>query len=146
MEDLVRFVRSRFKAQADPPKARDMAAYMKTDMPFYGVQKPAREIVYREASRKFTIKSRAEYVSAITGLWSQPHREEKYLAIQFALGHTQFMTVASLPLYRRLILEGAWWDFVDDIAIRLVGRVVLQDPCLLYTSDAADERSSVDLG
>ena len=127
MDELIRFVRSRFKAMADPPKARDMAAYMKTDMPFYGVQKPNRVLVYREATTRFPITARAHYVDAIQGLWSQPHREEKYLAIQFAMGHPRFITLASLPLYRRLILEGAWWDFVDDISIRLVGRVVLQE-------------------
>jgi 3-methyladenine DNA glycosylase AlkD len=26
-----------------------------------------------------------------------------------------------------MIVEGAWWDFVDDIAIRLVGMVLLDD-------------------
>jgi 3-methyladenine DNA glycosylase AlkD len=29
-----------------------------------------------------------------------------------------------MPLYRRLIVEGAWWDFVDEVAVRLVGRVL----------------------
>ena len=113
---------------ADPAKARDMAAYMKTDMPFYGVQKPARVQVFREATRRFPVRTRVEYVDAIHSLWSQPHREEKYVAIQMAMGHAKFITHASLPLYRRLILEAAWWDFVDDIGIRLVGRLVLMEP------------------
>jgi 3-methyladenine DNA glycosylase AlkD len=26
-----------------------------------------------------------------------------------------------------MIEEGAWWDFVDDIAIRLIGMVLLDD-------------------
>ena len=30
--------------------------------------------------------------------------------------------------------------------VQAVGRLVQDDVCLLYTSDAADERSSVDLG
>jgi 3-methyladenine DNA glycosylase AlkD len=29
-----------------------------------------------------------------------------------------------MPLYERLIREGAWWDLVDDAAIRLAGRVL----------------------
>src|SRR5262245_15859489 len=128
MDDLVRYVRTRFKELADPAKARPMAAYMKTETPFYGIQKPDRVPVFREAKRQFPIKTRAQYTDAVRALWSQPHREEKYLAIQFAMGHPQFITLASLPLYRRLILEGAWWDFVDDISIRLVGRVVLKEP------------------
>ena len=33
-----------------------------------------------------------------------------------------------------------------DRAVRRLQSVEVVDPCLLYTSDAADERSSVDLG
>ena len=34
----------------------------------------------------------------------------------------------------------------SDSGISIVGKTLLNDDCLLYTSDAADERSSVDLG
>ena len=27
----------------------------------------------------------------------------------------QFLVPASMPLYRRLVIEGDWWDFVDEI-------------------------------
>jgi hypothetical protein len=49
-------------------KARDMAAYMKTDIPFYGVQKPARVVIMREAKKKFPITSRSEYQRAVLAL------------------------------------------------------------------------------
>ncbi|MGH3470179.1 MAG: DNA alkylation repair protein, partial [Thermocrispum sp.] len=29
-----------------------------------------------------------------------------------------------LPLYRELITSGAWWDFVDELAIRRVGPIL----------------------
>ena len=29
------------------------------------------------------------------------------------------MTPAALPLYRGLIVEGAWWDLVDEVATHL---------------------------
>ena len=125
MQELVRFVQTRFRALANPRKAGPMAAYMKTDMPFYGVQKPARVAVLREAKAKFPIETRSQYESAILALWKLPHREEKYAAIWIAQGFDEFIVPASLPLYRRLIVEGAWWDFVDDVAIRLVGRLTL---------------------
>lgn len=104
-----------------------MAAYMKTDMPHYGVQKPDREPVARAMVRQFPASSRASLRRAVLALWGQPHREEKYLAIQFAVRHPDLITASSLPLYKQLIREGAWWDFVDDIAIRLVGRALLDD-------------------
>ena len=33
----------------------------------------------------------------------------------------------STPLYLRLVVEGAWWDFVDEVASKLVGTVLLRE-------------------
>jgi 3-methyladenine DNA glycosylase AlkD len=125
MRELVRFVQRRFRALSDPRKAGPMAAYMRTDMPFYGVQKPARVAVLRAARQKFPIETRSQYNAAVLGLWKLAHREEKYAAIWIAQQFDLFIVPASLPLYRRLIVEGAWWDFVDNVAIRLTGAVWL---------------------
>lgn len=101
-----------------------MAAYMKTEMPFYGVQKAGRVAILRDALRRFSPATRAAYRESVLALWSRPHREEKYLAIGFARAFPQYVTVSSVPLYRRLIIEGAWWDLVDEVAIRLIGAVL----------------------
>jgi 3-methyladenine DNA glycosylase AlkD len=125
MDEMTDFVRERFTALSDVNKARDMAAYMKTDMPFYGVQKPQRVPVYREIKKRFPASSQREYARTVLALWQQPHREEKYVAIMYAQAFPQFIVPASMPLYKRLIIDGAWWDFVDEIATRLVGVVLL---------------------
>jgi 3-methyladenine DNA glycosylase AlkD len=104
-----------------------MAAYMKTDMPHHGVQKPDREPVARDMVRRFPATSRSSLQRAVLALWRQPHREEKYLAIQYAVRHPDLIGSKSLPLYARLIREGAWWDLVDDVAIRLVGAALLDE-------------------
>ncbi len=109
-----------------------MAGYLKTDMPFYGVPKPERHKVYRDMVGRFPITSRAGYVAAVKALWAQPHREEKYCAIRLAVDHPQYVTIGSVPLYRQMIIEGAWWDFVDDIAARLVGNVLLNDRARMH--------------
>jgi len=102
-----------------------MAAYMKTSMPFYGVAKPARAEINRELKRRFSIANQKEYQRAVLRLWQLPHREEKYLAIDVARTWRDFIVPASMPLYRRMIEEGAWWDTVDEIAAHLVGSVLL---------------------
>jgi 3-methyladenine DNA glycosylase AlkD len=102
-----------------------MAAYMKTSMPFYGVPKPAREQIYRELKKRFAVSNRKDYERAVLGLWQLPHREEKYFALDVARIWRDFIVPDSMPLYRRLIEEGAWWDFVDEVASHLVGTVLL---------------------
>ena len=102
-----------------------MAAYLKTSMPFYGVAKPERELIARELKERFPVSTRQEYERVVLGLWRLPHREEKYFAIQVARTWRDFISPESMPLYRRLIEEGAWWDLVDEIAAHLVGNVLL---------------------
>jgi len=102
-----------------------MAAYMKTSMPFYGVPKPARAVIYRELKARFTISNHKDYQRAVLGLWKLPHREEKYFAIDVARTWRDFIVPDSMALYRQLIEEGAWWDLVDEVAAHLVGAVLL---------------------
>lgn len=124
MRDLVDFVQDQLSRLADPDKAAPMAAYMKTEMPFYGVQTPERRPIAREMNRRYAPANRDDYEAAVLALWQLPHREEKYLAISYASSHQDFINGASLPLYETLVRTGAWWDFVDSTAIKLVGGVL----------------------
>jgi 3-methyladenine DNA glycosylase AlkD len=124
---LIAFVRRELVDRADAGKAVLMAAYMKTSMPFYGVPKPEREQVCREVTNRFTISNRTDYERVVRGLWKLPHREEKYFAIDVARAWREFIVPESIPLYRKMIEEGAWWDFVDEIAAHLVGAVLLRN-------------------
>ncbi|MDP6418231.1 MAG: DNA alkylation repair protein [Candidatus Krumholzibacteria bacterium] len=132
MKDLVQFVQGELEKRADPEKAGPMAAYMKTRMPFYGVQKKGRDEI-AQAFADYHPNSLQDYEKVVLSLWSLPHREEKYLAINFAIRKSDFIQPASLPLYEKLIREGAWWDFVDSIAISLVG-VALRENRKLWKS------------
>lgn len=121
-------VRGALAGLANPEKAFGMQAYMKTDMPFYGVQKAGRTPIVREVVRDFAPEDREEYEDLVLALWALPHREEKYIALGVARHFIEFTVPESLPLYRRLIVEGAWWDFVDEVATKLVRSLVLNHP------------------
>ncbi len=102
--DRVSFVQSELARAANPEKAGPMAAYMKTDDPFYGVQKAGRVAIYREMKRRYPIGDAAEYQQAVLELWQLPHREEKYLALGIATGCPEFITsdrLRALPAAHR---------------------------------------------
>jgi 3-methyladenine DNA glycosylase AlkD len=124
--ELAKFIGEEFSKRADIAKAPAMGAYMKTDMPFYGIQKPERALVYREMKRLFVPSTRQEYESGVLALWNMPHREDKYAAIEFARQH-KFITASSLKLYEHMVRTGAWWDLVDDTAQSLVGETLRVD-------------------
>ncbi len=127
-QPAVEFVQTALSDLADPLKAAEMQAYMKTDMPFYGVQKTQRSPVLRDLVRKFPPRDHDEYGATVLALWGLAHREEKYLALGFARRFEVFVTPESLPLYRRLIVEGAWWDLVDEVATHLICDLVTGYP------------------
>jgi len=127
-ELAVRYVQEALAAKANPAKAEGMQAYMKTKMPSYGVQKPGRTEVLGHLRREFAPVDRDGYQDLVTALWELPHREEKYLAQGVAVMFSQFIVPDSLPLYHRFIVEGAWWDFVDETATHLIRELVLDHP------------------
>jgi 3-methyladenine DNA glycosylase AlkD len=123
--ELARYVTAELKRLADPAKAPVMAAYMKTAQPFFGVPTPIRTAMLKQMGDRFAPVDQKSYARGVMALWTLPHREERYCAITFARRYEQFITLESLPLYERMIREGAWWDFVDEIAVNLVGAVYL---------------------
>lgn len=113
---------------ADPGRAREMAAYMKTDMPFYGVPAGVRDEIVRAFLPQIRPASHEDYANLVGTLWNRPHREEKYIAVRIARKFRLFIDVPALPLYERMIREGAWWDLVDETASHLVGGVLAREP------------------
>lgn len=126
--ELVAFVRCELAGRAVPERAPEMAAYLKTTMPFLGVSAPDIRAVAREAASRFPVADRTGYDAAVLALWRLPNREEKHVAVAVARHHRRFVDAESLPLYERLVREGAWWDFVDEVAQHLVGEALLKDP------------------
>jgi 3-methyladenine DNA glycosylase AlkD len=125
---VIEYIQDELRGLADPGKAVSMQAYLKTDMPFYGVQAKDRARIFREIKSRHAPADQAEYVELACALWELPHREEKYLAVAVAGGFGRYVVPGSLPFYRRLIVEGAWWDLVDDVAVHIIRRLVLTYP------------------
>lgn len=128
MQEVVEFAQARLVSFANPEKAVAMQAYMKTNMPFYGVQKPARVKILRELVARFSPADREDYESLVLALWELPHREEKYLAQAVATRFGEFVVPESMPIYKRFITEGQWWDFVDEAATHMVRDLIRAHP------------------
>jgi 3-methyladenine DNA glycosylase AlkD len=125
---LVKEAQKALKDAANPTDAPAMQAYLKTDMPFYGVKTPPRRVMVRDLGKAFLPATQADYDKKIKALWALPHREEKYLAIGLARRWKAFIQPEAMPLYEKMIREGGWWDLVDDIAKNLVGKLVWDHP------------------
>jgi 3-methyladenine DNA glycosylase AlkD len=128
---LIRALRKALRDRADPAKAPIMQAYMKSEMPYWGVQTPERRRAAKAVFDAHPLETCEQWREAVLELWrGAGHREERYAAIELA-GHSryrEFRTMEALPIYEEMITSGAWWDYVDAIATHQVGELLRRYP------------------
>ena len=108
-----------------------MQAYMKSSMPYLGVQAPQLRRAIREVFAAHQLASFEEWRDAVLELWrTARYREERYAAIELAgySRYRQFRSMDALPMYEEMITSGAWWDFVDAIATHQLGELLRKHP------------------
>jgi len=129
---LLRTVRAALAKAADPARAEQMRAYMKSEMPYAGVAMPIAKAIFQEAfatypdgtlsKKPFTDEARL--LADVTALWDGAKvREERYAALAL-FTHPRAKKLRSpafVPVLRHLVLTGAWWDLVDWAAPHTLG-------------------------
>ena len=125
---LIKRVRDSLRDAADPARAPGMQAYMKSVMPYMGVMAgPARKVT-RSAFKVHPLDTFEDWQDTARALWREAkYREERYAA-QDLLGYpkyAKFQSPACMPMYEEFIVDGAWWDHVDDIAIHRIGPLLI---------------------
>jgi 3-methyladenine DNA glycosylase AlkD len=124
---LVRRVREALRDAADPAKAGPMQRYMKSDMPFRGVSAPAQHRIWRRVFPEHPLATRREWQAVALTLWREAaYREERYAAIALTdlKAYLEYRTRASLPMFEEMIVTGAWWDLVEELASHHIGDVL----------------------
>ncbi|MGB3442202.1 MAG: DNA alkylation repair protein [Actinophytocola sp.] len=131
---LVVAVRSGLAAAGDQRKAPEMQRYMRSELPFRGVASPERTALAKELFAAHPLPDETALRTAALTLWREAaYREERYLAIAMT-GHRAYrawQTPALLPLYEEMIVTGAWWDYVDELANRRIGPLLRGFPAEL---------------
>jgi 3-methyladenine DNA glycosylase AlkD len=129
---LVSAVRRELAAQGEPERALRMQAYMKSALPFRGVTQPVHRETAKAVFLAHPLRGFEQWRDTILALWRGARfREERYAAIALAADkayRVHALSVDALPVYDELIAEGAWWDYVDWTAIRLVGPLLREHP------------------
>jgi 3-methyladenine DNA glycosylase AlkD len=127
---LIDGVRADLRGIADPLRAPQMQAYMKSDMPFLGVPVPVVRRIVRSRAKANPPATTGNLVATAAVLWrTASYREERYAATALTgvPAAAPLQTLDMLPLYQEMITSGAWWDHVDEVAHRL-GPLLLAYP------------------
>ena len=125
--DLVRLVRERLAEAADADRAPQMQAYMRSAMPYRGVTAVPLRAIMKEVLDPRPLPDRDAWESCVRELWdTAEYREERYAALAVAShrSYRSYQDPATVPLYRHLVVSGAWWDLVDPVATRSIGGIL----------------------
>ena len=124
-------IRKELKQLAHPERAKGMQAYMKSEMPYHGVQTPILRKTLRSIFKEIELPTTSHWQREILALWRNARfREERYAALNLAADKraTEFHTPETMKMFEEMIVTGAWWDYVDDIASHRVGAILARHP------------------
>lgn len=127
---LLSRLRAEMSSEGDPERAPQMQAYMKSTMPFHGVAMPRVRAISRRLFETETLSTCEEWRTAVLALWrGAKFREERYAALMLASDRRRAscLTPDALPMIEEMIVTGAWWDLVDEVA-RLAGEMLRRYP------------------
>ncbi|MFJ5957070.1 DNA alkylation repair protein [Paenarthrobacter sp. NPDC092416] len=138
---LIQEIRAKLRAAGDPERAGGAQAYMKSDMPSWGVRVPEVRRIVKAAVKQFPITSPAVLRETVLRMWREAEaREERYAAIDLTGLRLVRHDLDMLPVYEEIIRTGAWWDLVDGVsgricALLLAHRATLTPLLLEWSTD-----------
>ena len=121
---------AKFRAAADPARARGMQAYMKTTMAFWGISNPSVRKLCRGVFVEHPVMTKVDWLAVSFHLWRTAQRREEWFAAIEWTGIRParvWQQTEVLPLYEEMITSSAWWDTVDTIAAHRVGTLLKND-------------------
>jgi 3-methyladenine DNA glycosylase AlkD len=128
IDELVDAIVVALQDEADPARAVQERAYLKSDLEHLGVRVPATRSIVK---RTLPARPPAEHdlvVAVARGLWSEPVHERRVAACQLLELHQAVLGAADVAFLERLLREARTWALVDVLAPNVVGPMLERDP------------------
>ena len=134
---LAQALREKLNEAADPARAPGMQAYMKSAMPYLGVAAVPLRRVCKAAFVDLAWPDGAAWQAAVLAIWrGAAYREERYAAIELTgvRAARAFQRMDALAMYEEMVVDGAWWDYVDAIATQRLWPILQNEPGAMKTA------------
>ena len=141
---LLPALRRALSAAGTAARAEGARAYMKSAMPFHGVDVTTLRAICKKVFAAHPVAGAAAWRKDVLAIWrGAKFREERYAAIELTGDRRArtFQTMASLPMYEEMIVTGAWWDLVDTLATKRLGEILRNEPVPMRKAMRAWSRS-----
>jgi 3-methyladenine DNA glycosylase AlkD len=118
---------------AEPARAAQEKRYLKSDLRHLGVALPVlRKVVVTSAAGL----DREQTLALVAELWEEPVHERRMAAVEILILGTPRLHADDLAVAERLIRASHTWAYVDALAVKVVGELVIRFPQLSAQLDA----------
>ncbi len=121
-------LREAFEQQANLEVALQMSAYMRDQFPFFGIKTPARKKIVSAVLKQLDTPPLDAISDLFKACFDQPEREFQYVVNDLGRRWVNKLSLSDLEVIESLIGVKSWWDTVDFLAPKLVGRSLLRFP------------------
>ena len=128
VDEVVAEIVAALQTAADPDRAVQERAYLKSSLVHWGVRVPETRAIVTRALPRRTAPSHGLVVGVATELWAEPVHERRVAACHVLELHGAVLGAADLPVLERLLREARTWALVDVLAPNVVGPLQERDP------------------
>jgi len=128
VDGVVRQIVVALQDAADPARAVQERAYLKSDLEHLGVRVPETRAIVKRALPTRPPADHDLVVGVAEELWAEPVHERRVAACHVLELHAAALDAHDLPLLERLLREARTWALVDVIAPNVVGPLFEVDP------------------
>ena len=128
MEPLKNIIKL-FEQHQNEASSIKMAAYMKGHFKYYGINSPLRKEISKPIIAQSKLLDKSTIEKLIKDLWQNEFRELHHLALDIAVNYYKNnITEKDLRLFEWLASKNQWWDSIDVIEPKLMGKYLLFYP------------------
>ncbi|MFP5114310.1 DNA alkylation repair protein [Bacillaceae bacterium C204] len=128
MQSKVTMLTRLFEANRNEANAGPMKKYMKNHFPYLGIKKPQRSQLEKQFFLETGLLKEPFNREFICELWEKDEREYQYTALVYLEKSLNRLEKTDLPFMEELMKTKSWWDTVDAIAPKPVGKIAEKFP------------------
>ncbi|WP_245917539.1 DNA alkylation repair protein [Bacillus canaveralius] len=131
MEKNIGLIKEMLTFHRNEENAEPMEKYMRNQFPFLGIKTPERNQLAKEFFHKTNLLKEPFNEEFVLKLWIEPEREYQYVALDYIGKSLKKLDKEQMPFFEQLITTKSWWDTVDMLAPKPVGKIAAEHPGMI---------------
>lgn len=120
--------RDELKKQTNSVRAKGAKRYLKSPYKHFGVDGLGKKEILKQWLFKHPDLKIDQVIKMADALWHSPYHEKKTLSIMLLQRYAKQLEYKHLPFLEKMAQEANNWDHLDEISLRLLGRLIDNDP------------------